>query len=242
MGNLDTFGGPLPEGWHLFTVQLQHKILARMRGLGMTPVLPAFAGYVPANFPLHFPNSSYHKQYWNKFGPTLMLDPNDKLFEAIGAQFIREYTREFGESDHVYNTDAFNEIHLDNNSTDFIRESGAAVFNAMTSVDPQAVWVMQGWLFKEPFWTRDRAKALLQSVEVGAMIVLDLDSTYDEHYSELDSYFGQPFIFNDLNNFGGNVGLFGRIQAINLKVFEARNRCVYGADYIEIKHTLLLCF
>ena len=34
-------------GWHTFTVDLQHKILARMRGLGMTPILPAFAGHVP---------------------------------------------------------------------------------------------------------------------------------------------------------------------------------------------------
>ena len=34
-------------GWHTFTVDLQHKILDRMRGLGMTPILPAFAGHVP---------------------------------------------------------------------------------------------------------------------------------------------------------------------------------------------------
>ena len=33
--------------WHTFTVDLQHQILARMRGLGMTPILPAFAGHIP---------------------------------------------------------------------------------------------------------------------------------------------------------------------------------------------------
>ena len=93
----------------------------------------------------------------------------------------------------------------------------------MTQGDPKAVWIMQGWLFKEPFWTRDRARALLLSVEVGSMIVLDLDSTYDSHALELDSYFGQPFIFNDLNNFGGNIGLFGRIDSINKNVIKARN-------------------
>jgi Alpha-N-acetylglucosaminidase (NAGLU) tim-barrel domain len=37
----------LTPGWHSFTVDLQHKILDRMRGFGMTPILPAFAGHVP---------------------------------------------------------------------------------------------------------------------------------------------------------------------------------------------------
>ena len=30
-----------------------------------------------------------------------------------------------------------------------------------------------------------------------------------------NSYFGQPFIFNDLSNFGGNPGLFGHIETVN---------------------------
>lgn len=77
MGNLHTWGGPLPRAWHLKQLYLevvdgrhgkggwsrchvasglglthrlplsQHRILDRMRALGMTPVLPAFAGHVP---------------------------------------------------------------------------------------------------------------------------------------------------------------------------------------------------
>ena len=50
-------------GWHNFTTELQHKILSRMRGLGMTPVLPAFAGHVPKGMiDLYKPN--YTEQYW----------------------------------------------------------------------------------------------------------------------------------------------------------------------------------
>lgn len=47
MGNLHTWGGPLPPSWHLKQLYLQHRILDRMRSFGMTPVLPAFAGHVP---------------------------------------------------------------------------------------------------------------------------------------------------------------------------------------------------
>ena len=47
MGNLYGWGGRLTPAWHKFTIQLQHQILDRMRGLGITPVLPAFAGHIP---------------------------------------------------------------------------------------------------------------------------------------------------------------------------------------------------
>ena len=59
MGNMNSFGGPLPEGWHKFTLGLQHSILERMRGFGMTPVLPAFSGFVPPAFQTRFPDSKY---------------------------------------------------------------------------------------------------------------------------------------------------------------------------------------
>ena len=84
---------------------------------------------------------------------------------------------------------------------------------------------MQGWLFyyNADFWQPEQAKALLTSVEPGEMIILDLASTESEVYDRLDSFYGQPFIFNDLNNYGGNTGFFGRIGRINEKLFEARN-------------------
>jgi len=48
MGNIHGWGGPLPDSWKQNQLALQHKILQRMRSLGMIPVLPGFAGHVPA--------------------------------------------------------------------------------------------------------------------------------------------------------------------------------------------------
>lgn len=50
MGNIQGWGGPLPQMWITNQLLLQHRILQRMRGFGMVPVLPAFAGHVPASF------------------------------------------------------------------------------------------------------------------------------------------------------------------------------------------------
>jgi alpha-N-acetylglucosaminidase len=47
------------------------------------------------------------------------------------------------------------------------------------------------------------------------MIVLDLQSELYEQYTRFDSYFGQPFIWCMLHNFGGTLGLYGAAERVN---------------------------
>jgi len=47
------------------------------------------------------------------------------------------------------------------------------------------------------------------------MIVLDLYSEVVPQYQRLRSYFGQPFIWCMLHNFGGTLPLYGDIQSVN---------------------------
>lgn len=49
----------------------------------------------------------------------------------------------------------------------------------------------------------------------GRMIVLDLQSEQFPQYFMLDQYFGQPFIWCMLHNFGGTLGMFGNSDIIN---------------------------
>lgn len=74
---------------------------------------------------------------------------------------------------------------------------------------------MQGWLFQSDFWQPPQEKALLTGVPQGRMLVLDLFSEASEEYTPTHSYYGQPFIWCMLHNFGGNTGFYGRIQTIN---------------------------
>jgi alpha-N-acetylglucosaminidase len=70
MGNMHGWGGPLPQSWHTQQVELQHKILDRMRAFGMVPVLPAFAGHVPDAINRVFPSANVsHLGDWGGFGP-----------------------------------------------------------------------------------------------------------------------------------------------------------------------------
>ena len=49
----------------------------------------------------------------------------------------------------------------------------------------------------------------------GKMIVLDLYSEVKPQYLRLESYFGQPFIWCMLHNFGGTLPLYGTMQRVN---------------------------
>ncbi|KAL7647611.1 UNVERIFIED_CONTAM: hypothetical protein RMT77_001211 [Armadillidium vulgare] len=220
MGNIKKWQGPLSDSWHKNTLALQHKILKRMREFGMIPILPAFAGHVPPALTRLYPNAKVTKlSAWGKFTSdsytrTLFLDPRDSLFSQIGVAFIKEMEREFNGTDHFYNCDTFNEMTPSSGTTSYLRNVGKAVFKAMTTADTQAVWVMQGWIFKSGFWTYKRSKALLTSVTRGRMIILDLQSEASPQYGRLDSYFGQPFIFCLLQNFGGVDGLAGNFNKL----------------------------
>lgn len=46
------------------------------------------------------------------------------------------------------------------------------------------------------------------------MIVLDLYAEVNPIWQTTDSFYGQPFIWCMLHNFGGNIGLFGEIMKI----------------------------
>ena len=228
MGNLRRWGGPLPRSWHQQQVQLQHAILGRMRSLGMVPVLPGFAGQVPDAYVRRNPDATFTLQTWKPFrsrtelSGVYMLSPLDQRFQQIGARFLEEQAREFG-TNHVYNVDAFNELTPANSSVEYLASVGRAVYGAMAS-DPRAVWLMQGWMFMfdKEFWGPAQVEALLTSVPRGSMIVLDLDSTDREEYTRPGSYHGQPFIFNMIHTFGGQLAMFGRKDHVNERPEEAR--------------------
>lgn len=227
MGNIRAWAGPLPLDWIYKQRNLQTLILQRMRNFGMTPVLPAFAGHVPAALKKVFPNATITESAdWNNFpeGDCCVnyLEPSDPLFVEIGRKFLQLQNETYG-TNHLYNCDQFNEMRPSSGDLSYLTTASAAVFQSMTAYDPSSIWVMQGWLFfnEADFWTTDRVKALLDGVPDSNMIILDLFSDVQPVWSRVSSYFGKPFIWNMLHDFGGNVGMYGVMPTINSGPFEA---------------------
>ncbi|OZI05974.1 alpha-N-acetylglucosaminidase [Siphonobacter sp. BAB-5385] len=216
MGNLDGWGGPLPQSWMDSHKTLQEQIVKRERELGMKPVLPAFTGHVPAAFRKKYPQAKLKATNWtNGFADTYILDSEDPLFAEIGKKFLEKQTKLFG-TDHLYSADTFNENEPPTDDPAYLSELSKRIYEGMRQADPKAVWVMQGWLFysDRKFWKAPQIEALLKAVPDDGMILLDLATEIEPVWKRTEAFHGKPWIWNMLNNFGGNVNLFGRMEGV----------------------------
>ncbi len=215
MGNLDAWGGPLPQSWMESHEELQKKILARERSFGMTPVLPAFTGHVPPALKDKFPDVKLKKTSWVGFPEVYILDPNEAMFTEIGKRFIEEEIRTYG-TNHLYSADTFNENKPPTNDSLYLDAISKKVYESMALADPKAKWIMQGWLFYHgaKFWGDQQIKALLNAVPNDKMMILDLWSERYPVWNRTDAYYGKPWIWNMLHNFGGNINMYGRMEQV----------------------------
>jgi hypothetical protein len=77
-------------------LNLQVAIVKRMVSLGMTPILTAFAGHVPASLVQRYPSARVtHLPAWHghMINGTYTLDPTDPLFVKIGSAFVSRQVR-----------------------------------------------------------------------------------------------------------------------------------------------------
>ena len=225
MGNLDGWGGPLPLHWMKSHFDLQKKILQREREFGMRPVLPAFTGHVPSAFKKKFPNAKLKTTNWNNgFDDAYILDAEDPMFAEIGKRFLQKQTQLLG-SDHLYSADTFNENEPPSDDPPYLSRLSEKVYEGMRDADPSAIWVMQGWLFysDRKFWKAPQTEALLKAVPNDRMVILDLATEIEPVWKRTDAFYGKPWIWNMLNNFGGNTNLFGRMETVATEPAKALN-------------------
>ncbi|KAK2637020.1 hypothetical protein Ddye_031812 [Dipteronia dyeriana] len=258
MGNLHGWGGPLSRNWLNQQLILQKQILSRMLELGMTPVLPSFSGNVPAALKKIFPSANITRLGdWNTVDGnphwccTYLLDPIDPLFIEIGEAFIRQQIAEYGDVTDIYNCDTFNENSPPTNDPTFISSLGAAVYKAMSKGDKDSVWLMQGWLFysDSAFWQPPQMEALLHSVPLGKMIVLDLFADVKPIWRTSSQFYGTPYVWCMLHNFGGNIEMYGILDAISSGPVDAHisenstmvgvGMCMEGIEHNPVVYELM---
>eukprot|EP00123_Amoebidium_parasiticum_P004549 comp15834_c0_seq1/m.13154 comp15834_c0_seq1/g.13154 ORF comp15834_c0_seq1/g.13154 comp15834_c0_seq1/m.13154 type:complete len:838 (-) comp15834_c0_seq1:122-2635(-) len=222
MGNLQRWGGPLPQSFLDGQLALQKTILARMAELSITPILPGFSGHVPAAITRVSPQANVTlSSRWVSFNDTFTrvsyVEPTDPLFVRIGVEYMKAQQQLFGVGGGgYYNIDQFNEMNPRSGDLAYLARCSQAVLDSLKMVDPEAVWVLQGWLFQNAasFWTLDRIEAYLSPVPNPRMIILDLWAEHTPIWSRTLSFFGKPFIWCQLHNFGGNQAIYGALDVI----------------------------
>ena len=226
MINIDGWQGPLPHSWLKGQQELQKKILARERALNMRPVLPAFAGHVPPALSGIYPEADVVQiEPWAGFPAEYTpycLNPTDSLFPVIQKKYIDKQTEIFG-TDHVYGIDLFNEIQPRSWDEEWLAEAGSGVYASLEAADPEAVWLQMTWLFwyQSRDWTPERIRAFITSYPADRQLLLDYFCESGEIWRRTDSYFGVPYIWCYLGNFGGNTVLTGNIPDVDRRINDA---------------------
>jgi alpha-N-acetylglucosaminidase len=223
MANLDGFGGPLPMSWIEGQKELQMRILERERELDMTPVLPAFAGHVPARFADMHPEADIKPlSAWCGFAPTHFLNSSDPLFAEIQKRFMEKEIALFG-TDHIYGVDPFNEMDPPHWQPEYLSDVSENIYYSLRKADPDARWLQMTGVFyyKRKSWTTERLRAYLSAVPRKRLILLDYFCEKTEVWRTTESFFGQPFIWCYLGNFGGNTMLVGNVHDLEERLSAA---------------------
>jgi alpha-N-acetylglucosaminidase len=232
MGNITRIEGPLPASFFEKQIKLNHQIINRMRELGMTPIIQSFAGFVPAEIRLLYPDAKIRDLRWAlpKDYSGHILEPGSPLFVKIGGMFIKEWESEFGKAG-AYLADSFNEMRvpLSEDSTKALKELalyGKSVYQSINQADPDAIWVMQGWTFINQrdkdgkfFWTPKRLAAFLSDVPNDKLMILDMANEYnrlvihmDPSWKTYNGFFGKQWIYSFIPNMGGKTSWNGKMD------------------------------
>jgi len=222
MMNMDYFQGDLPMSWLDDQEELQKKIVTRERAFNMKPVLPAFSGHVPQEIKTIYPEAKITKlgawagsnEYRSSF-----LDPMDPLFSKIQKEFLTQQNKIYG-TDHIYGIDLFNEMDPPSFELPYLKRVGHQVYGTLKKVDKKAVWLQMTWLFynERKDWTNERIKTYIKSYPAKNSILLDYYCDRREVWKQTDKYFGVPYIWCYLGNFGGNTMLAGNIIEVNKRI------------------------
>lgn len=219
MNNLEGWGGPNPDSWYKQQIALQQRILKRMREYGIEPVLPGYSGMVPHNAKEKLGLNVSDPGLWCDYRRPAFLLPTDPRFHEIASLYYKEMNKLYGKSN-FYSMDPFHEggsvagVNLD--------AAGKAIMQAMKKNNPKAVWVAQAW-------QANPRSQMIENLKAGDMIVLDLFAESRPQWGDPQSTwyrkdgFGQhDWIYCMLLNYGGNVGLHGKMSHVIDEFYKAK--------------------
>ena len=239
MANLTGFGGPIHDSFLTERVELGRKNQRIMRTLGMEPVLQAFSGMVPVEIVTHDPNAAIIPQgVWCSFQRPTMLKTDTATYDEYARKFYEAQRKVFGDAKY-YATDPFHEGgNVGGMSTTLI---ASELLDSLIDFDSDAIWVIQSW-------QGNPSAGLLAGLRAGSnptrvdrrdhALVLDLYAERQQNwltYGEdtdgdgLKEFSDTPWVWCQLNNFGGRMGLHGYLGNLQTNIPSSANRARHMA-------------
>lgn len=220
MGNLsgNSMDGPLSPAWDRQQIALTRHLIRRMKDLGMTPVFPAFGGFVPRAFLEHYAEKA-DTTGWDWVDQSLRntrIRPESPYFVEIGRRFIEKWEETFGAGQY-YLSDSFNEMIVPQDK-DLLTAYGDSIFKSIRSANEDAVWVMQGWTlgYQAEEWDEGMFEALVRNIPDRQMLILDMATDYNRYiwqtpynWQTYPAFYGKQWVWSVIPNMGGKTAMTG---------------------------------
>ncbi|MFI7454357.1 alpha-N-acetylglucosaminidase TIM-barrel domain-containing protein [Nonomuraea sp. NPDC049714] len=206
LNNMHSFGGGTTRELVERRAELALRVLARMRELGIRPILPGFSGTVPGRFADRNPGATVIRQglwFMDVAGPPRpdWLDTSTPHYAHVAEAFYRHQHERFGRS----GTWAVDLLHEGGRIGDTpLADAASGVERAMRVADPDYLWVVQAW-------AGNPRKDLFEACDQDRMLVLDLTG---DAWRREGGFWGAPWGFGILPNYGGRHGLYGSLPDI----------------------------
>lgn len=219
MNNMEGWGGPCSDNWYSEREMLQKRIMKRMKQFGISVCLPGYSGMVPHDARQRLGLNVSDPGMWCGYKRPAFLLPTDSRFHEIASLYYKEQQRLYGIADY-YSMDPFHE----GGNVDGVdlRAAGESIMREMKAANPKAVWVVQAWqACPHP--------EMIRHLRNGDMLVLDLYSESRPQWGDPEStwyrkngFDGHNWAFCMLLNYGGNVGMYGKLQHVIDEYYKAR--------------------
>lgn len=216
MGNMTAGQGHMSAQWYRQRTQLARQIFQRLNEFGIQPVVPGWYGMIPENF-LQYARKARHwadativpTGTWNAFQrPAYVAD------SVHIAEFSQAY---YAAIDHLYSDVlhtpyfALDPFHEGNLPATFQADKFVEwLHKGLKSYRKDAVWVAQQW-------EGNPLPCVAETLPRGDLLLLQLNAdllplTQNTGNHTDSSGLPHDWIWASVSNFGGNTGIFGRLN------------------------------
>lgn len=221
MDNLEGEGGKVSQAYIDARTALQKKIMARTKELGMSVVLQGYAGMVPTTFAAKVPTATVVAQ-GDWCGYTRPPVVTGAVCDSVAKYWYIESVKLFGAAD-FYGGDAFHEGGIIPNGFN-LANYATQLQSWMLKTNPKSTWVLQAW-------SSNPKTELLNGIKKDQCLIINYSNDLNwlnHNWDKRNGYNGYPWVYGVINNFGGRMGIYARLQQIATGVYNMQQSSMKG--------------
>jgi hypothetical protein len=240
MGNLEGYCGPVADSWVIDTLEMARVNQRYMTVMGVQPAQQTFVGAMPEEFAT-IANAHLMAKGFEDVTPYMapqglwaggfvrpnVLKTTYPGYDYLAKLFYDTQHELFGRATDYYCGDVCHEggiIPEDLSKP----EMSAKILKELLDCNENAVWILQGW------WSNP-VKAVLDGFgdkRKEHILILDLASLANPKWTDLKTwegaeFGGTPWVYCNLDNYGGRTGMHGKLEKMTVLMDEARRKAEY---------------